>query len=114
MDTRFDTIKRIALQGMSVRDLLATPCDDLTAECIMAQRCGETNPEAIERARRARASAAADFSRRLDRLLLARQVVNDAQDIYALRAALNRFNTGGDDGLSRHIRQMLKIVDRTT
>jgi len=65
MSTRFDTIKRIALQGMSVRDFLAIPCDVSTGDCSMAQRCGESNAEAIGRARRSRAIAAADHARML-------------------------------------------------
>jgi len=114
MSTRFDTIKRIALQGMSVRDFLAIPCHVSTGDCSMAQRCGESNPEAVERARRARARAAADHARMLDRLQLARQAVCGAHDLDTPRAALNRFNTGGDDDLSLHIRHMLKMVDLTT
>lgn len=50
----------------------------------------------------------------LDRLQLARQAVCGAHDLDTLRAALNRFNTGGDDDLSLHIRHMLKMVDLTT
>lgn len=111
---RFDTIKRIALQGMSVSDFLAIQSDVSAGDCSMAQRCGESNPEAIERARRARARSAADHARMLDRLQLARQAVCGAHDLDTLRAALNRCNTGGDDDLSLHIRHMLKMVDRTT
>ncbi len=114
MATRFDNLKQIALQGMSVSDFLANPTDVSTGDCSMAQRLGESNPEAIERARRARARSAADHARMLDRLQLARQAVCGAHDLDTLRAALNRFNTGGDDDLSRHIRHMLKMVDRTT
>jgi hypothetical protein len=112
MATRFDTIKRIALQGMSVNDFLAIPCDVSTGDCSMAQRCGESNPEAIDRARRARARASADHARMLDRLQLARQAVFGAYDLDTLRAALNRFNSGADDDLSIHVKHMLRMIDR--
>ena len=85
MPKRFDTIKRIGLQGMSVRDFLAIPCYVSTGDCGMAQRCGESNPEAVERARRSRAIAAADHARMLDRLQLARQAVCGAHDLDTLR-----------------------------
>ncbi len=114
MRTRFDTIKKIALQGMRVSDFLANPTDVSKGDCSMEQRCGESNTGAIERARRARADAAAEFSRNLDILLLARQAVRGAHDLSSLRAALNRFATCGYGDLSLHIRHMLKMVDRTT
>ncbi len=112
MTTRLATLKEIALQGMNICDFLASQGDSHAGDCSFAQRCGESNPAAIERARRARARAAAEFSRQLCRLQRARQAVQEAPDMAALSASLARLDIGGDDDLSIHLRRMRRMVDR--
>ena len=112
MPTRFENIKTIALQGVSAIACCATEPDYASGDRSMVQRCGETNQEAIERARRARAVAAAEFSRLLDRVTRVRQAIHQAQDIGSLRAALRPFDLGADDDLSIHVKHMLRMIDK--
>ena len=112
MPTRFDNLKQLALQGMSVRDLLAHQPDFSKGEYSMVQRLGESNPDAIERARLARARANAEFAQRLDRLQRAHRAVCGAHDIASLRFALKRFENGDSSDLSNHIRVMIRLIDR--
>lgn len=114
MQTRFENIKTIALQGVSTIACLATAHDAASGDCSMAQRCGESNTDAIERARRARATAAAEFVRTLERVTRVRQAIHQAQDLESLGVALRRVDLGCGDDLSIHVRHILRMVDRTT
>ena len=114
MPTRFENIKTIAQQGVTAVVDLITKSGYASDDCCMSQRCGETNPEAIERARRARAIDTADRMRARDRANLALRAIMLSQDIDALRAALRRFDGGGGDGLSLQVVHLLRLIDGPT
>ena len=112
MPASFETIKRLALERLSVADFLAIPPRYESAESCRLQRCGESNAEAIDRARRESARLADEHCRALARRVLAEKMVRDAIDIGELRRALRQFATGGCDDVSNACRVLLKRIDR--
>ena len=112
MPASFETIKRLALERLSVADFLVDRPRYTSSQCCRLQRPGESNVDAIDRARRASAIFVNDLCRHLDRRVAAENAVREAQDIVAIRQVLRRFDTGGDDDVSYACRVLLKRIDR--
>jgi hypothetical protein len=111
MPASFETIKRLALEKLSVADFLSIPLPFSSKESRL-QRSGESNVDAIDRARRESAILVDEHCRELARRLAAENAARVAREIRELRVALRRFADGGDDDVSHACRVLLKRIDR--
>ena len=107
----FETIKRLALEQLSVLDFLRIP-PPVARDALRWQRLGETSSEASDRWRREQACLSDGYCRYLQRMIAAEKAVRESTDIGELRRVLRRFDTGGCDDVSHSCRVLLKRIDR--
>ena len=111
MPVSFETMKRLALEQLSVLDFLRSPCP-VVMEDDRSQRPGESSATASDRWRRQQAVLADDYWRHVARLVVARNAVRKSVDLADLRAVLRLYALGGSDDVSNSCRVLLKRIDR--
>ena len=108
----FSTIRRMALEWLSVYDFIKFRRPETSAQACRSQRAGESNVEAIERSRREQARIDKDYCRALEQFHAAEKCVREATDIDGLRRALLKYTNSENDDLAHTCQKLIKHIDR--